>query len=297
MELLQLNYFKTVAEKGKISSAAEALFLSPPALSTSISRLEKELGVPLFDRTGNRILLNRQGTIFLRHVNQIFEELDTAKEELHQSLLQESRNISVATVSSTQWIDLISAFSQAYPEISLSCTSLKISQLSKNGLPAQYTFLLASADAIPTFCNSELDNLPLFQDHPVIVVHKTHPLAQRESVELNELLGETLFLPMPDYSLHGHLVALFESSGIPFPAGNAYPHLVCQHMAAAKLGISFASSHTAMIPSSDLCYVPIKTTCPTWTAHLYWKKSRKLTRNEQLFRAFAQTYYQKGKLL
>ena len=90
MELLQLKYFKTVAEKGKISAAAEALFLSSPALSTSISRLEKELGIPLFDRTGNRILLNRQGTIFLRHVNQIFEELDTAKEELHQSLLQES---------------------------------------------------------------------------------------------------------------------------------------------------------------------------------------------------------------
>lgn len=291
MELQQLKYFKTVAEVGKISAAAEILFLSPPALSTSISRLEKELGVTLFNRTGNRILLNRQGTIFLRHVNQVFEELNIAKEELHQSLLQESRNISVATVSSTQWIDLISAFSQAYPEISLSCTSLKISQLSEGGLPAQYTFLLASEDAIPTFYCSELDSLPLFQDHPVIVVHKTHPLANRESVELSELEHETLFLPMPDYSLHGHLIKLFESSGIPFPTGNAYPHLVCQHMAAEKLGISFASSHTAMVHSSDLCYVPIKAAYTPWTAHLYWKKSRELTQNEQLFQSFAKAYY------
>ena len=163
MELLQLKYFKTVAEKGKISAAAEALFLSPPALSTSISRLEKELGIPLFDRTGNRILLNRQGTIFLRHVNQIFEELDTAKEELHQSLLQESRNISVATVSSTQWIDLISAFSQTYPEISLSCTSTKISQLSESGLPAQYTFLLAYADAILHSTTASWTAFPCFR--------------------------------------------------------------------------------------------------------------------------------------
>ena len=45
MELQQLKYFKTVATIGKISDAAEALFISAPALSTSISRLEKELGI------------------------------------------------------------------------------------------------------------------------------------------------------------------------------------------------------------------------------------------------------------
>ena len=43
MELIQLKYFKTVAQTGKISDAAQALFISAPALSTSISRLEKEL--------------------------------------------------------------------------------------------------------------------------------------------------------------------------------------------------------------------------------------------------------------
>ena len=70
MELQQLKYFKTVAAIGKISEAAEALFISAPALSTSISRLEKELGVQLFDRYAKRIALNAQGEIFLRYVNQ-----------------------------------------------------------------------------------------------------------------------------------------------------------------------------------------------------------------------------------
>ena len=78
MELQQLKYFKVVAEKGKISDAAQALFLSTPALSTSISRLEKELGVQLFDRTNNRIILNRQGQIFLRYVNEVLADLDGA---------------------------------------------------------------------------------------------------------------------------------------------------------------------------------------------------------------------------
>ena len=72
MELQQLKYFKTVASLGKISDAAEVLFISAPALSTSIARLEKELGMKLFDRASNRITLNAQGQIFLKYVNQIF---------------------------------------------------------------------------------------------------------------------------------------------------------------------------------------------------------------------------------
>ena len=87
MELLQLKYFKTVAQIGKISEAAQALFISAPALSTSISRLEKELGVKLFDRTNNRIIQTQQGQILLRYVNQVFSVLDCARTELQQSLL------------------------------------------------------------------------------------------------------------------------------------------------------------------------------------------------------------------
>ena len=60
MELQQLKYFKTIAEMQKISEAAAALFISAPALSMSISRLEKELGVKLFDRMHNRVTLNEQ---------------------------------------------------------------------------------------------------------------------------------------------------------------------------------------------------------------------------------------------
>ena len=70
MELQQLKYFKAVAEIGKISDAAESLFISAPALSTSISRLEKELGFTLFDRTNNKIVLNQQGRLFSRKAKQ-----------------------------------------------------------------------------------------------------------------------------------------------------------------------------------------------------------------------------------
>ena len=91
MELLQLKYFKKVAEVGKISAAAEELFISAPALSAAISRLEKDLGMPLFDRSNNKIALNAQGQIFLEGVNQIFLTIKSAKEAMNQSLLQQKK--------------------------------------------------------------------------------------------------------------------------------------------------------------------------------------------------------------
>ena len=119
MELQQLKYFKTVAAIGKISDAAEALFISAPALSTSIARLEKELGVKLFDRTSNRITLNAQGQILLKHVNQIFTNLENAKQELNQSLLHQGPHISLVSINSLMWVNLIASFTAEFSKIYL----------------------------------------------------------------------------------------------------------------------------------------------------------------------------------
>ena len=291
MELLQLKYFKTVAEIGKISEAAEVLFISSPALSTSISRLEKELGVQLFDRTNHRIILNQQGQIFLRYVNQIFSNLECAKTELRQSLMLQGKHISLASVASTQWVDLITAFSQEYPHFTLSCTNVKRSELSSMGLASQHNFLLASEEDIPQYYDSELESVALFNDHPVVMVHPDHPIAQKKSVSLEDLQNETIFLPMRNYSLYEHLVKLFNTVGVPFPAGNAYSHLAMQQMVAQGLGIAFATAHTSRTPSLPLRYIPIKNSYQPWTCRLYWRKNHHFTQDEAEFKSFVENYY------
>lgn len=79
MKLSQLQYFKAVAEAGRISLAAKKLFISAPALSIAIANLENELGTKLFERTSNRVVLNEQGKVYLECVNQILADLDKAK--------------------------------------------------------------------------------------------------------------------------------------------------------------------------------------------------------------------------
>lgn len=292
MELQQLKYFKTAAQMGKISDAAKALFISAPALSTSISRLEKELGVQLFDRTNNRIVLNQQGQIFLRYVNQVFSNLDSAKAELRQSMMHQGKHASVACVASTQWVDMITCFSQEYPGFSLLCTGISRSELARNGLSAQHSFLLAAEEDIPAAYADKLDSVALFADHPVVMVHPDHPIAKRESVDLNELLDETIFLPMQDYPLYEHLVRLFDDCGIPFPAGNAYSHLASQQMVARGLGVAFATLHTGRTPSLSLRYVAIRNSYQPWVSRLYWRKGHMFTKDELSFKDFVRDYYQ-----
>lgn len=297
MELMQLKYFKTVAEVGKIADAAQALFISAPALSTSVSRLEKELGMPLFDRTNNRIRLNRQGQIFLRYVNQIFSSLDCAKTELQQSIMHHGQHVSIASVASTQWVDMITAFSQEHPRFTLSCTNVKRSELASSSLPVQHNFLFAAEEDIPPFYAGELESSVLFEDHPVVMVHTDHPLAKERSVSLSQLTAEHIFLPMQNYPLYDHLVKLFETAGIPFPAGNAYSHLAAQQMVAKGLGIAFSSVHTSRTPALPIRYVPIQDSYLPWISRLYWRRGHVFTQDEIVFKNFVENYYKNSELL
>lgn len=291
VELQQLKYFKTVAEIGKISDAAQALFISPPALSTSVARLERELGVQLFGRTNNRITLNQQGEIFLRYVNQVFYNLECAKVELRNSAMPQHRHICIASVSSTQLVDVITAFSQEHPGFTLQCTSLNRAELNSSGFNAQHSFLLASDGDVPTDFADKLERVYLCDDYPVVMVSPDHPVAQKGVADLRELIHETIFMPFQDYPLYDQLVNIFYSNGIPLPTGNAYSHLVTQQMVAKGLGIAFATMLTGRTPSLSLSYVPIKNDYQPWSMYLYWRKGHVFSEDEQEFRDFVIRYY------
>ena len=80
MQLHQLRYVLAVAEHQSFSKAAEALFLSQPSLSVQVSKLERELGVELFERLARRVVLTSAGEAFLAHVKPALEHLDQASE-------------------------------------------------------------------------------------------------------------------------------------------------------------------------------------------------------------------------
>ena len=104
MELLQLRYFAELAYMEHLSRTAEKLMISPPSLSSTIKKLENELGVQLFDRSHQQMRLNQNGQLFYRYVQNALNSLDYGVTALRQT----GRPVrKIAMTSYPVWIDLI----------------------------------------------------------------------------------------------------------------------------------------------------------------------------------------------
>lgn len=281
MELLQLKYFKTVAERGKLKTAAEELFVSSPALSASIARLESDLGFKLFDRSNNRITLNEQGRIFLNYVNQVFDGLERTKQDMQLSLQAQNVNIQLAVTTSNLWMELFEAYSQVNPEVTLSVSTFHVPRLQSIDLLNDYAFLLADRDDIQ---RSNLDSILLFVDRPYVMLPKNHRLATQKNVSLADLADETIFLSIPGQSMNRRVRDMFAKAGAPLKNASEYSTEVNLHMVANGRGISFTTRHTPR-NHPDIRYIPMQEPV-RWEQRLYWHRNRVLTGEELAFKEF-----------
>lgn len=100
MTLNQMAYFKTLAQVGHMGQAAEQLYISQPSLSVSISKLEEELGLSLFDRKGHRLALTDAGCAFLTHVDRILQETEEARVHMRHLANNQDSKIYLGCITS-----------------------------------------------------------------------------------------------------------------------------------------------------------------------------------------------------
>ena len=89
----QLWQFKTIAECGNITKAAELLFITQPALSTALGKLEDELGRPLFIREGRNLSLTEDGKVLLHYARIVTDAIDRAQEHFRAKNETQSINL------------------------------------------------------------------------------------------------------------------------------------------------------------------------------------------------------------
>lgn len=171
MELTQLRYFVAAARCGTMSRAAEELFVSQPNISTSITRLEAELGVPLFDRRRGKITLNEYGEAFLTQVEQVLTLLDDGIKNVRSQYRGDRRPLSIACTEDNS--RLLSAFVTAHPEISFNHRRADLNSIS--GLLARGEVDLALTELQPQ--GDQLEYEWLYTCDFVLVLNKSDPLA------------------------------------------------------------------------------------------------------------------------
>lgn len=187
MELLQLRYFCALAESQHLSSTAKKLMISPPSLSITIARLEKELDLPLFDRVKRNIRLNDNGRLFYEHVKQSLEILDQGIGEIDQICHQLENTVKIALTSPMIWNDFFMEFQASYPEIKLETAVVTLEELNREDF--SYDFFMGNGWDI-TSGGWIIRRIGRFEQS-LVLVSKKHPLAFRKVISVEELKEET----------------------------------------------------------------------------------------------------------
>ncbi len=200
MELTQLQYFTVLAKTEHMTRAAEILNISQPTLSKSIANLESELGMPLFTRAGHQISLNHEGRILLRYAQLLLKDLETARQVMRDLSTGVSGQIAIG---STTVFDAASPvrryladFFLRNPNVSQKFYALDMGRLIEALLSKRFDFLLAIR--VPD--TPGIVWTPLYESHIDAVVPESHPLAQKDTLSLDDLKDEPLLccVSVPD---------------------------------------------------------------------------------------------------
>lgn len=178
MELKQIEYFLQLARLQHVSQTAAFLNISQPTLSKSLASLEKDLGVPLFDRVGNRIRLNTSGQRFYAHAQRAMQILNGGALSAKQLIYETSGNISIICLSFAPiLIPCISEYMKLNPIVNIQILQYN-HRLNSADAGENYDFILASTqDEISDEQNSQFwVNQPLFSEEAFLVIGPNHPL-------------------------------------------------------------------------------------------------------------------------
>lgn len=195
MDFRILRYFLTVAKEQSFTKAAELLHITQPTLSRQLATLEEELGVTLFVRSGRKITLTEEGILLKRRALEILDLEERTLEELRvgDSFIEGTVTVGCGEFAVVETLAKICKnYREKYPLV-------------------QIAIHTATADTIQEMMNKGLVDIGLFMepvntegleyiritgsDHWVVGMKPDDPLARKEYIQKEDLLGKPLILP------------------------------------------------------------------------------------------------------
>lgn len=263
MELRNLQTFLRAAELRSFSEAARQTGYSQSAVSAQIAQLERELGVPLFDRIGRTVSLTEQGRDFLEYAGRILRLTDAAARHL-QKAPEVAGELRLAMAESL----LLTAFPPVLAELRARYPQVRV--VVRTGVTGEMVSLLerGQADLIYTLdrrIRQQALACELEQAEPVCFIAPVgHPLADGRPRRLQELLGEPFLLTERRMSYRDQLDQLLAARGLTLEPvlelGNT--ELLCR-LVGQGMGLSFLPGFVARPAAArgEVARIPVED-CP-----------------------------------
>ena len=212
MRLVQLRYFLAVCKYGNFSAAAESCYVTQPAVSTAIRELEQEYGISLFHRRKKQLELTEEGRWFCQRAEFILSYITATEEQMRiYALNKRYLRVGVAPmIGGSFFYSVFDQYIKENPQIHidlLEAGSLQVWQWVKDGIVDIGVQLL---DFLPS---DTFETVKLFDTELVFCVSNAHPLANRNSVSIQDLADQKLILLKEDSYQNKLLKKLFADAG------------------------------------------------------------------------------------
>lgn len=251
MELRQLRQALVLAETLNFHRAAEQLNMTQPPLSTSIKKLEDELGVLLFERLSTGLRLTQAGDAVLRNARSALffaEEMRRAARENESGVRGQVRVGFVGTAAYNLLPQIIRSFCEQYPHVDLVLEEGAGSDLLERLEEHELDVALVR---YPIVQSGAVQITPLMREHMVLAVRYDSPLASRDGLAIADLADQPLIISPQNRSpsMHALMLRAFEEAGV-------QPRVVQQAaQLSTVLGLVESGLGVSMIPHSAAKYV------------------------------------------
>jgi len=293
MELRQLYYFVKVAKREHVTRAAEELHVAQSAVSRQIHQLEEELGVKLFLQKGRNLQLTPVGQLFLKRAEAILSDLERAVTEINEFMDPELGEIRLGFPHSLG-INLIpkvvAMFRKLHPNVKFRFKQGMYPSLIQDVIKGEVD--LAFVSPMPG-AHGQVSGDIILTEQLYAVMPQGHPLAERDSIDLAELRGESFVLFREGYSLRPIVWEACREAGFtPTIAFESEETDTIRGLVAAGMGVSLLPE-MALYGAGQLqpAKVPLRSPHVTRTIGLIHRSNEKLPLVAKVFQKFLLDYF------
>lgn len=245
MELRQLEHFLAVVRNGSFTGAAREVHVVQSALSSSVRKLEAELGAQLFERTTRRVLLTEAGRALVPMAHRIAADVIAARGEVSAVAGLSRGHVAIGTIQALTEVDLpgeLGTFQRHYPGVRIRVRQGLVPDLMASVDSGELDLAYLAFDGpLP----EELVSFAEWRQELVLLCHPEHRLSGRRRVRLAELDGEA-FVDFSGSGLQELVARRFADTGIRRdPVCEATNLALLIDLVAAGLGVSIVPAQVA----------------------------------------------------
>ena len=260
MDLRRLHVLREVGRSGSLTAAAAALSFTTSAVSQQVTKLERDMGVPLLERHPRGAVLTEAGRALLRYADDIDRSIDAARAEMSEFADLRRGQLRLGTfptVGASLMPEVVLAFRARHPDVVVTVVSARRAGLVDRLKRRDIELTLLWDYPWQRVDDAELSTTTLRKDPTLLLLPRSHPLAGVDVVRVEQLRDEQ-WVVRDEHPVADVLRRVCRRAGFePEVAFAANDYQETQGMVAAGIGIALAPQLALSALRPDIVAVPL----------------------------------------